>query len=95
MSEKIHEIKPEFVKKFIPEKEDMKPGILYISVEFRVAIQLCPCGCDRQSVTSLANDKGWGLTISPDRKTVSLSPSISDPVCKAHFFVKANKIQWC
>lgn len=99
MEKRIHDITPEFVE-FIPDKSNMKPGVLYVSEEYETAIHLCACGCGTQSVTPIPK----ATSIKPnwwkyERKgdVVSLSPSILNRACKfkAHYFIKDNHVLWC
>ncbi len=71
---------------------EKEPGVLYISREFEIAIHLCPCGCGEQSVTPIAPPRGWTLT-EHDGK-VTLSPSILNRICGAHYFIRDNEIVW-
>jgi hypothetical protein len=86
--EKISEIKPEYYDRI---QEETMPGILYISKMYEVAIHRCACGCGGESVTSLRPGE-WVLTENGDK--VTLSPSISNRGCNAHYFIRGNKIEW-
>ena len=91
---RLNELTPKFVKE-IPKKKES--GILYISKEYGVAIHLCCCGCGEQTVTPIGQVGVHNWTLVDNDGVVSLSPSIynSQIACKAHYFVKENKIQWC
>lgn len=81
----------EFVE-FIPEQ--LQEGVLYVSTAYATATHRCFCGCGREVVTPLS-PTDWKLTF--DGETVSLSPSIGNwsfP-CKSHYWIEANKVQWC
>ena len=82
--------RPEFVE-FIP--ENLKPGVLYISIEYSTASHLCPCGCGQKVITPIRPDQ-WTLTW--DGETVSLSPSIGNWgfSCKSHYWIRENMIIW-
>ena len=82
--------RPEFVE-FIP--ENLKPGVLYISIEYSTASHLCPCGCGQKVITPIRPDQ-WTLTW--DGETVSLSPSIGNWgfSCKSHYWIRENRIIW-
>ena len=84
-------MKVQFVE-FIP--ENIQEDILYISLEYKTATHLCPCGCMNRVVTPIGGD-GWELIIHEDT-IISLSPSIGNfrwP-CKSHYFYRKNKIEW-
>ena len=46
--------RPEFVE-FIP--ENLKPGVLYISIEYSTSSHLCPCGCGQKVITPIRRDQ--------------------------------------
>ena len=87
---KKNKVQPLFVK-YIP--TNLKPGILYISLECNIAVHLCACGCGREVVTPLAPEE-WKLTF--DGKRASLYPSIGNYnfSCQSHYFIKKNKVVW-
>lgn len=68
---------------------ELKPGKLYISKKYNIAIHLCLCGCGEQVVTPLG-DTGWSLSEKGDK--VSLSPSIGNYnfPCKSHYIITNN-----
>lgn len=80
----------EFVK-FIP--EELKDGVVYISVEFATSSHLCFCGCKKKVVTPLSPAQ-WSLTF--DGKTISLSPSIGswDLDCQSHYWISKSLVNW-
>lgn len=82
---------PEFLK-YIP--NDIDDSKLYISLEFGCAIFMCPCGCGHKAVLSLRPfwEDAWDIEINEDK--VSFSPSILSGVCKSHFYIKNNKVEW-
>lgn len=52
----IEEFTPEFVE-YMP--DELREGILYISMKYGTAIHLCACGnCGQQTVTPLDRDGG-------------------------------------
>lgn len=81
-------IQHKFVE-FIP--NEIKEGIIYISVEYKTAVHLCICGCGNKVVTPFS-PTDWSLLF--DGQTISLSPSIGNWSfeCKSHYFIKKNKI---
>jgi len=68
----------------IPER--LEPAVLYISVDYAVAIHLCCCGCGEQIVTPLAPG-GWKMIF--DGETISLRPSIGNwqLPCRSHYII--------
>lgn len=90
---KLTELKPEFVEYM---DKDPEPGILYISLRFRLAIHLCACGeCGIKTVTPLGLPNGWDYTC--EDGLVTLHPSIGNQQfpCKSHYWIKRNQIEWC
>jgi hypothetical protein len=92
----IKAITPEYVER-MPEKADMKPGVLYISENFGLAIHLCACdSCGFETVTPLDDGKvGWQMT--KDDGRITLSPSIGcfQHPCKSHYWIRQNEVVWC
>lgn len=79
---------------FIP--ETIKSGILYISREYNSASHLCACGCGTLTVTPLNHGEGelknMGWDFTENNGTVTLSPSIENKPCGAHYHIQNNKI---
>lgn len=69
-----------------------EPGILYISMEYTVAVHLCVCGCGN-SVTTPLSPNGWELTFNGE--SVSLSPSIGNwsLPCQSHYWIVKNEVR--
>jgi len=83
-------IRPEFVD-FIP--EDVKDGILYISIPYATATHKCPTGCGEIVVTPI---KPTDWTLIWNGETVSLDPSVGNwsLPCKSHYWIRENRIIW-
>ncbi len=80
----------EFVKT-IPEQ--LKDGVIYVSINYATVIHKCCCGCGNQVVTPLS-PTDWKLTF--DGKTISLSPSIGNwsfP-CQSHYWITNDEVRW-
>jgi Family of unknown function (DUF6527) len=80
----------EFVE-FMPDQ--LKDGILYVSMPFATVAHKCCCGCGHEVVTPLS-PTDWKLIF--DGQSVSLDPSIGNwsfP-CKSHYWVRNGKIRW-
>jgi hypothetical protein len=76
---------------FIP--DHLEDGIIYISMEYAVAIHKCCCGCGNEVVTPLS-PTDWKLTF--DGETISLYPSIGNWnfKCQSHYWIKNNEVEW-
>jgi hypothetical protein len=80
----------EFVE-FVP--EELREGVVYVSIRFATASHLCCCGCGSKVVTPLRPDD-WKLIF--DGKSISLYPSIGNwsfP-CQSHYWIRRNTVQW-
>jgi hypothetical protein len=80
----------EFVE-YIP--EELREGVVYISIPFATAVHMCFCGCGSRVVTPIS-PTDWQLTF--DGKTVSLHPSIGSwsLKCQSHYWIRKNRVQW-
>jgi len=86
----LDSIEHQFVE-FIP--SELKEGIIYVSISYTTAVHKCCCGCGNKVVTPIT-PTDWKLIF--DGKTISLTPSIGNWsfLCRSHYWVKCNKIQW-
>jgi hypothetical protein len=83
--------KTEFVKSIPPALMD---GVLYVSIEYRVAMHRCMCGCGSEISTPISKKNGW--TILYDGDNTTLSPSIGNGayICRSHYFLREGKVMW-
>jgi len=88
MAGEIAHLRHEFVR-FIPHELD--DGVLYVSVEYKVAVHRCCSGCGEKVVTPLS-PAAWAVTF--DGTSVSLSPSIAGGACNSHYFVRRGEVIW-
>ena len=98
---RVIDLKTQFLRTM---PSDMEHGVIYVSLDFELAIHLCACGeCRQQTVTPLnlrpERFGGWGYSTSGEGEDtrVTLSPSIGNfnMPCKSHYFVTDGKIVWC
>lgn len=77
--------------RFMP--SEFSAGILYVSLEFGVAIHLCPCGCNSKIVTPIG-PTDWKFTEYENKPT--LYPSIGNwqLPCRSHYWISAGEIDW-
>lgn len=90
MKKKMASLVHEFVE-CIP--EELKEGIIYISIKYATAAHKCCCGCGREVVTPLS-PTDWKLTF--DGESISLDPSIGNwsfP-CHSHYWISRNAVRW-
>jgi len=83
-------MKHEFVE-FIP--EELKAGVIYISIEFGTVAHNCACGCGSETVTPLS-PREWSLTYNGE--SVTLYPSIGNwsLPCKSHYWIRNGEVVW-
>jgi hypothetical protein len=76
---------------YIP--KELKPGVLYVSEEFDIAIHLCACGCGSRVKTPLGPTE-W--SISETKSGVTLRPSVGNwqQPCRSHYLITRGKIVW-
>lgn len=70
---------------------DIRPGMLYISMEYGTAIHSCCCGCGEEIVTPFT-PTDWKMTF--DGETVSLWPSIGNwnLACRSHYVIRHGQV---
>lgn len=83
-------IRHEFVE-YIPSELD--ENVLYVSIQFAIAVHKCACGCCNKVVTPFSPVE-WQLGF--DGESVSLSPSIGNWAfpCQSHYWIKNDTICW-
>ncbi|MFQ6552629.1 DUF6527 family protein [Aestuariibius insulae] len=84
-----HELLEHAFVEHIPEK--VKPGILYVSMEYGTAAHSCCCGCGEEIVTPFT-PTDWKMIF--DGETVSLNPSIGNWTldCRSHYVIKRGRV---
>ena len=84
----------------------LEPDKLYVALIRPYLHYICPCGCGKEvdlPVPSLESDREWrrvrcypSWKLDLDGKgIVTVSPSINDLHCGAHYFIEFNKVRWC
>jgi len=73
--------------------ENLKPGILYVSEEFDIAIHLCACGCGSKVKTPLGVTE-W--SVKKTKTGPTLRPSIGNwqQPCRSHYWITDGKVVW-
>ncbi len=73
--------------------DTLEAGVLYVSIEYAIAVHSCACGCGQDVVTPLS-PRDWSLTF--DGETVSLSPSIGNWgfACRSHYWIRRGAVVW-
>lgn len=73
--------------------KDLKPGILYVSQEFEIAIHLCACGCGAKVKTPLGMTE-W--SVKETKTGPTLRPSVGNwqRACQSHYLITGGKVEW-
>jgi hypothetical protein len=73
--------------------QDLEPGILYYSEEFKVSGHLCPCGCGNKVITPIGLN-GWSF--SQQKGFATLDPSLGnwELPCRSHYWIIKNQVFW-
>jgi len=89
---RISHLEPVFVE-FIPPEAELKPGKLYISMQYGATVHLCASGCGMKVSLPITPAK-WHILF--DGNTVTLSDSVGNwsYPCKAHYWIINNQIVW-
>lgn len=69
----------------------LKPGVLYVSLEYGSVAHSCCCGCGEEVVTPLT-PTDWNITY--DGETVTLHPSVGSWTlpCRSHYVIRRGKV---
>ena len=72
---------------------ELKPGILYASDEFGIAVHLCACGCGTKIRTPLGPTE-WSLEETSNGP--SLFPSVGNwqHKCQSHYWIDQGDVAW-
>jgi hypothetical protein len=73
--------------------KELKPGVLYVSDEFDIAMHLCPCGCGSKVKTPLGPTE-W--SVEDTKSGPSLRPSVGNwqQACQSHYWITRGEIRW-
>lgn len=73
--------------------ENLKPGVLYVSREFDIALHLCACGCGSKIRTPLGPTE-W--SVKETKSGPSLRPSVGNwqQACQSHYWIHRGEIIW-
>jgi Family of unknown function (DUF6527) len=76
---------------FMP--KELKPGVLYVSDEFGIALHLCACGCGSKIRTPLGPTE-WD--VEETKGGPSLYPSVGNwqQACQSHYWIRHGEIIW-
>lgn len=73
--------------------DQLKFGVLYVSITYDTTVHLCACGCGNHVVLPL-HPTAWRLTY--DGSAVTMAPSVGNwgfP-CRSHYIIDSGRIRW-
>jgi hypothetical protein len=73
----------------LPGPSECQPGRLYLTRDLKHSLHRCPCPCGR--VVYLPTGPG-GWTLSQNDAGTSLSPSILNHPCEAHYWIRDGEV---
>ncbi len=73
--------------------EEIKEGVLYVSIPYETVIHKCCCGCGNEVVTPIS-PSDW--TIIFNGESISIEPSIGNWSfkCRSHYWITQNEVVW-
>ena len=86
---------PKFVE-FLPDKDDIQEGEIWISMEHGTINLRCPCGCGEITTLTVQPSK-WQVLYDGDNITIKGNPTDSiwsSHACGSHYFITKGKIRW-
>lgn len=71
--------------------KELKPGVLYVSEEFDIAMHLCACGCGSKVKTPLGPTE-W--SVEETKSGPSLRPSVGNwqQACQSHYWINRGEV---
>lgn len=73
--------------------DQLREGVLYISLPYATAAHKCACGCGSEVVTPFS-PTDWHMLFNGE--TISLAPSIGNwsfP-CRSHYWIEQGRVVW-
>ena len=73
--------------------KELKPGFLYVSDEFDIAMHLCACGCGSKVKTPLGPTE-W--SVEETKRGPNLRPSVGNwqQACQSHYWIDSGEVIW-
>src|SRR5258708_4903846 len=73
--------------------KELKPGVLYVSEEFDIAMHLCACGCGSKVKTSLGPTE-W--SVEETKSGPNLRPSVGNwqQASQSHYWIDRGEVVW-
>lgn len=69
----------------------LEENILYVTMQYKTVVHLCPCGCGNKVITPIT-PTDWKLTF--NGQSISLSPSVGswNFPCRSHYWITENQV---
>ena len=69
----------------------LEENILYVTMQNKTVVHLCPCGCGNKVITPIT-PTDWKLTF--NGQSISLSPSVGswNFPCRSHYWITENQV---
>ncbi|SOC89899.1 hypothetical protein SAMN05421890_4887 [Ensifer adhaerens] len=73
--------------------KELSDGVLYVSLEYKVAVHRCACGCGSKVTTPLGPTE-WSFSEHNGRPTLSPSVGNWQLPCRSHYIIRNGNIHW-
>ena len=73
--------------------KELRPGVLFVSDEFGIAIHLCACGCGSKVRTALGPTE-FSVTETAEGPTVRPSIGNWQLRCQSHYWIDRGQVVW-
>jgi hypothetical protein len=73
--------------------QELRPGVLFVSAEFGIAIHLCACGCGSKIRTALGPTE-FSVAETPDGPSVRPSIGNWQQPCRSHYWIDGGEVIW-
>jgi len=72
--------------------DEVKEGVVYISIQYCTAVHKCVCGCGNEVVTPIS-PTDWKLSF--DGETITLYPSMGNWSfkCQSHYWIPNSRVE--
>lgn len=73
--------------------KELRPGVLYVSDEFGIALHLCACGCGAKIRTALGPTE-FSVQETPGGPTLRPSVGNWQHECRSHYWIERGEVIW-
>lgn len=90
---------PDLIYAMLPGEPSLEDGVIYVVDGTPYVEYNCPCGCGGVVMLPTKNNQrdyeGWGFWEQDGKVTLSPSVFSTGFPCKSHYFIRANRVEWC